>query len=125
MRWGARGMDYEGQRQYRRGDDDRSRGRGDRWRRLRMEGPADRMRWEDRPDYSDRYERRWHAHQVPSPRQTLPASMRGAPRTMIEVESEKEMVDTIVACVSEQVERIVRNEVRLAIDELINALRKD
>lgn len=49
--------------------------------------------------------------------QTIPAQQ--VPRTLLELASEKEFIDTLVACMSEQVQRIVREEFRRNLDRLM------
>lgn len=100
---------------------DRNRGGQGRW-----EGGGGSSRWVDRGYWEERTQSRgghWEPRGEPMPRQTRP-SMRTSPRTMIEVESEKEFVDLIVDCVSEQVRRIVRDEVQMAFGALLDELRR-
>lgn len=43
---------------------------------------------------------------------------------MIEMPSEKDFIDTLVACVVEQVQRIVREEIAMAVERLEERTRE-
>lgn len=102
---------------------DRDRGGRDWGRDWDRERGGNRGRWDDRNEQSRRYDERWDPRDDARARQSRPPRMRNSPRTMIEVESEKEFVDLIVDCVSEQVERIVQREMRHAFTTLLEEIR--